>query len=313
MDTGHGTTASAETVEHSASVRIALGLEYDGSAFHGWQRQTIAPKVTVQECLEQALSAVACRVTRSYCAGRTDVGVHACAQVVHFDAPSHRQTRDWLRGANHYLPQTVRVLWSRQVAADFHARFSASSRSYRYLICNRREPLALFRQQLAWEREPLNAEAMHTAAQCLLGLHDFSAFRAAGCHSSSPQRRVLQVAVRRHGDLVAIDIEANSFLLHMVRNLAGTLIAIGHGDKPPSWCAELLHGRDRRLAAPTAPTAGLYFLGAHYDATHGVPAPAVGSLLAHWAPPESATANGEAVCAGATQWESGRDARAHSH
>lgn len=243
-------------------MRLAAGVEYDGSGFFGWQRQRQSP--TVQEVVELALSRVADHPLTIHCAGRTDTGVHARCQVIHFETAAQRDERAWVLGANTHLPPGVSLLWLRRVPDDFHARFSARSRRYRYCILNRWVRPAIERQRMAWVRYPLDAGAMQLAAGTLIGEHDFSSFRALGCQSRSPVRKVHDVSVSRDGAEVAIDIEANAFVYHMVRNIAGALIAIGRGQRPVDWLSELLALRNRAAAAPTAPAAGLYFMSAGY-------------------------------------------------
>lgn len=242
--------------------RLAAGVEYDGSGFYGWQRQRQSP--TVQECLEQALGQVADHAVQVQCAGRTDTGVHAQCQVVHFDVEAQRSERSWVLGANTILPPGVSLLWVRPVAADFHARFSARRRSYRYRILNRWVRPALERGRVAWIRHPLDVEPMHAAAQHLLGEHDFSSFRAVGCQSRSPLRTIHRIAAQRSEHEIHLDIEANAFLYHMVRNIAGALMAVGRGQQPVSWLKELLQIRDRTAAGVTAPAEGLYFVAPSY-------------------------------------------------
>lgn len=252
--------------------RIAAGLEYDGRAYSGWQLQ---PGLnTVQDVVQRAISRVADAPVECTCAGRTDAGVHALAQVVHFDSDAPRNERSWRLGANTYLPPDVSVAWVREVPAHFHARFSAQARSYRYCIFNRDSRPALAAGRATWERRPLEATRMHAAAQVLLGEHDFSAFRAIECQAKSPVRRVENLAVTRRGDWVLIEVTANAFLHHMVRNIAGLLLAIGHGESPPDRVAAVLATRDRKLNAATAPPDGLYLAAVRYPAEFGLPASA---------------------------------------
>jgi len=251
-------------------MRIALGIEYDGTDFCGWQRLKSDP--SVQAVVEQALSRIAAHPVEICCAGRTDAGVHGRCQVVHFDTPSQRDMRGWVLGACSNLPHSVAVLWAQPVAAEFHARFSARSRRYRYRILNRPVRAALDARYVTWERLPLDAERMHEAAQALLGEHDFSAFRALSCQAAHPRRTVLRVDVRRDGKHVIVDIEANAFLHHMVRNIVGSLLLIGRGERPVAWIGELLAGADRLLAGPTAPASGLTFIGPRYETHWGLPA-----------------------------------------
>ena len=249
--------------------RLALGLEYDGSAYNGWQLQSHAP--SIQGTLNQALSAVANAPVSTLAAGRTDAGVHALGQVVHFDTPVARENHGWLLGANSHLPDDIAVLWVREVPAGFHARHSALSRSYSFLVLNRPVRPALERLRAWWVRLPLDAAAMQEAARHLVGEHDFSAFRAAGCQASTPVRRLLSLEVRRQGELVVIHCRASGFLYHMVRNIAGSLVRVGLGEAGPGWLGELLVGRNRKAAAPTAPAQGLYLAGVEYPAELGLP------------------------------------------
>ncbi|MEI7037083.1 tRNA pseudouridine(38-40) synthase TruA [Fulvimonas yonginensis] len=250
-------------------MRIALGVEYDGTDFLGWQRLTHG--ATVQGALEAALARVAAHPVEVTCAGRTDAGVHGRCQVVHFDTEARRDARGWVLGACSNLPASVAVLWAREVDAAFHARFSARSRRYRYTLLNRPVRAALEARYVTWERLPLDAEAMHAAAQALLGEHDFSAFRAASCQATHARRCVLGLEVRREGEHVIVEVEANAFLHHMVRNIVGSLLLVGRGERPVAWPGELLAGRDREVAGPTAPATGLTFLGPRYEAHWGLP------------------------------------------
>jgi tRNA pseudouridine38-40 synthase len=244
-------------------MRIALGLEYEGSGFRGWQSQ--AGGGTVQDAVEAALSIVADAPTRVACAGRTDAGVHALAQVVHFDTTAARPTTAWVRGVNAHLPASVAVRWAQPVADEFHARFSARGRRYRYLLLNRPERPGLMARRVGWFHRPLDAQAMAEAAALLLGEHDFSAFRAVECQAKSPVKILRRADVARQGDLLVFDFEASAFLQHMVRNLVGALVYVGKGAHPPVWLGELLAGRDRARAAPTFEACGLYFAGVDYD------------------------------------------------
>lgn len=262
-----------------AGTRIACRIEYDGSAYHGWQAQAQPGARTVQETLEAALTRIAAAPVRVHCAGRTDSGVHGHAQVIHFDAPTARSCKAWVVGTNSQLPPDVRVHWAQPVAADFHARFSALARRYRYLMMDTAIRPALLGRQVSWQRQPLDAERMHAAAQCLLGEQDFSAFRAASCQSSTPFRCVSHCSVSRRGELLVIDIQANAFLHHMVRNIAGSLMAVGSGNREPAWIAALLAGRDRTQAAETAPPEGLYLVDVVYPAHFGLPPTPPGPLL----------------------------------
>lgn len=250
-------------------MRLALGIEYDGTDFLGWQR--LSHGATVQGALEESLSFVADHAVQVTCAGRTDAGVHARCQVVHFDTLATRPPRGWMLGANSRLPSTVGVRWAVPVAEDFHARYGARARRYRYSILNRTARPALDARFVAWERQPLDAAAMHAAAQALLGENDFSAFRTIACQARTPFRNVHAIAVARDGDRVVVDIEANAFLHHMVRNIVGSLLPVGRGERPVAWLAELLAGRDRAKAGPTASAAGLCFIAPVYPAAAGLP------------------------------------------
>jgi len=258
-------------------MRYALGVEYDGSGFSGWQRLNKAGEPerrnepTLQATLEQALSTVADAPVATVCAGRTDAGVHAACQVVHFDSDAIRDPRGWVLGTTSRLPEAVCVRWCVPVPEDFHARFAARARRYRYRILNRAVRPALGRQYLSWIRRPLDAEAMHQAAQALHGEHDFSAFRTVHCQAPHARRDLQAISVARDGDEVVIDVQANAFLHHMVRNIVGSLLEVGAGERPGSWIAELLAGRDRTVAGPTAPSAGLVFLGPLYPADWNLP------------------------------------------
>ena len=252
-------------------MRYALGVEYDGGEFHGWQHLGEAGKPSVQAVLEQALSAVAATPVQVTCAGRTDAGVHAECQVAHFDCDTPRAPRGWMLGATSYLPPAVCVHWCVPVAGDFNARFSARARRYRYRILNRQVRPALYRQTLTWERRRLDADAMHRAAQALLGERDFQSFRSAECQAAHGRREMQAVSVRRDGDVVTVDVQANAFVHHMVRKIVGSLLMVGSGERPEAWIAELLAARDRTLAGPTAPPTGLVFVGPLYDARWGLP------------------------------------------
>lgn len=253
-------------------MRVALGIEYDGSAFHGWQAQQEGVR-TVQIALEQALSRVADHPVRVVCAGRTDTGVHALGQVVHFDSDAQRTPRNWLLGANVHLPDDVSVTWVRDVSPDFSARFSAVSRRYRYFILNRTARSAVMAGRVTWTHRPLDAVRMHSAAQALVGEHDFSSYRALGCQAKSPVRTLHSLSVERRGEFLVLSLHANAFLHHMVRNIAGVLMAIGRGDREEEWAAEVLSLRDRTLGGVTAPPQGLYFESVEYPEAFGIPHP----------------------------------------
>lgn len=260
--------------------RLALVIEYDGSGFHGWQVQPDAR--TVQAELERALARIAAAPVATICAGRTDTGVHALTQVVHIDLPCSRPQNAWTMGLNSHLPDDVRVLSATPVGADFHARFGALSRTYRYLVLNRPQPSALARQRAYWQRAPLDVAAMREAADFLLGEHDFSAFRAASCQAPNPIRTVLDLTVTRAAPWLTIEITANAFLQNMVRIIVGTLLRVGRGEADPSWVGDVLHAADRRHRGKTAPPQGLYFAAVRYEARFGVPSDARSS--APWGP-----------------------------
>lgn len=252
-------------------MRVALGVEYCGSAFHGWQSQ--AQGNTVQDALESALREIAGQSVGVICAGRTDAGVHATHQVVHFDVPVERPITAWVRGVNSHLPEGVAVRWAQPVDGEFHARFSARGRRYRYLLVNRPQRLGLWHGRAGWFHQPLDLAAMQAAAAHLPGEHNFSAFRAAGCQAKSPVKTMWRADVRQQGNLIVFDFEASAFLHHMVRNLVGSLVYIGKGAQTPGWIDELLLARDRKLAAPTFSPDGLYFRGPIYEPHWGLPDP----------------------------------------
>lgn len=253
-------------------MRIALGIEYDGSAYKGWQLQRHAVR-TVQGEVEAALGRVAAHPVRVSCAGRTDTGVHAVGQVVHFDTEARREPRNWVLGANVNLPADVAVSWAQPVDETFHARFAAEARSYRYLILNRPTRSSLLGGRTTWVHRPLDAVAMHLAGQALVGTHDFSSYRAMGCQAKSPVRTLYTLRVVRKGELIELYVHANAFLHHMIRNIAGVLIAIGSGEKPVAWAAEVLGVRDRTLGGVTAAPHGLYFERAWYPQKFAIPEP----------------------------------------
>ncbi len=245
-------------------MRIALGIEYDGTDFFGWQR--LSQGRSVQGDVEAALSFVADHPVQVTCAGRTDAGVHARCQVVHFDSEAERSERAWVHGANSRLATDVALLWAQPVADGFHARFGARARRYRYVIQNRPIRAALMARFVTWERVPLDIDAMHCAAQVLLGEHDFTSFRTLACQAKSPVRTIRSISIARTQDEVSIEIDANAFLHHMVRNIVGSLLPIGRGERAPHWLSDVLHARDRSIAGPTAPATGLTFIGPRYPA-----------------------------------------------
>ncbi|HYC36317.1 MAG TPA: tRNA pseudouridine(38-40) synthase TruA [Usitatibacter sp.] len=251
-------------------MRMALGLEYDGSAFCGWQTQPSG--CGVQDHLQRSLGQLADEPIEVTAAGRTDTGVHATAQVVHFDTQARRDENAWVRGTNTHLHAGARVLWAREVPADFHARFSALARTYRYLLMDEPVAPATLRGRLGWFHKPLDAEAMAQAAALLEGEHDFSAFRDAQCQAKSPVRTLSEARVARRGNLVIFSFRANAFLHHMIRNVVGSLVYVGAGRHPVAWIAELLEVRDRTRAAPTFMPDGLYLAGVEYDPAYALPA-----------------------------------------
>ncbi|MDJ0917554.1 MAG: tRNA pseudouridine(38-40) synthase TruA [Woeseiaceae bacterium] len=250
-------------------MRLAIGIEYDGSNYNGWQRQRVGSGV--QEVVEKAASEVADEPVEITCAGRTDTGVHASGQVGHFDTRADRTERGWLLGINSALPDDVSIRWVKPVDDDFHARFSALNRSYRYRILNRLVRSALHRQRCWWFHADLDADAMHAAGQQLLGEHDFSAFRAAGCQSKSATRELQYLSVTRQDDWVTLEVRANAFLQHMVRNITGTLVSIGSGQNEVSWAREVLDSRDRKQGGITAPPQGLTLTQVAYPGQFQVP------------------------------------------
>jgi len=244
-------------------MRFALGVEYQGTHYSGWQRQHHKP--SVQENLERALSKVAAHPILTVCAGRTDAGVHASAQVVHFDTQAERVDLAWTRGVNAHLPPDIRVNWCAPVSPDFHARYSAIARRYVYIILNRPTPVGIMHNALTWFPVSLDHALMQSGAQHLLGSHDFNAFRAAQCQSKTSDRTVHSLTITRRGDYIVLDIKANAFLHHMVRNIVGTLVAVGRGDHPPQWVQTVLASKDRRSAGITAPPTGLYLAEVFYQ------------------------------------------------
>jgi tRNA pseudouridine38-40 synthase len=256
--------------------RIALGIEYNGSAYHGWQSQLHDGVPTVQETLEKALSRVANHPVTVVCAGRTDAGVHATGQVVHFDTDAERETRAWIYGGGSNLPDDIAVRWAQPVPDDFHARFSAFSRRYRYVIYQHPVRPALFARQLCWQYRELELAPMQDAARHLLGTHDFSAYRGVQCQAKTPVKTVHSLELYRQGPLIVLEIEADAFLMHMVRNIAGVLMAIGSGARPTTWAREVLESRDRTCGGVTASPHGLYLVGVGYPEKFSLPAPVLG-------------------------------------
>jgi tRNA pseudouridine38-40 synthase len=249
--------------------RVAIGIEYDGAAYHGWQRQPHS--ASVQEVVEAALGRIANDTVNLTCAGRTDAGVHARAQVAHFDTAAQRSARAWLFGANSVLPSSVNLRWVQPVAEQFHARYAALRRSYRYLVLNRPTRSALAAGRALVVYAPLDAALMQEAADALLGEHDFSAYRAAECQARSPVRTIEALGVRRYGDWISIEVTANAFLQHMVRNIVGTLLAVGRGEAGPQRAREQLESRQRSTGEATAAAHGLYFWRVEYPPQFGLP------------------------------------------
>jgi tRNA pseudouridine38-40 synthase len=260
----------AETPWPEGMHRIAMGIEYKGSEFHGFQLQATGVK-TVQQVLEKALSIIADEEIHLICAGRTDSGVHATNQVIHFDTLAVRPEKAWLRGTVAHLPHGVRVRWVKTVSPQFHARFSALNRSYRYLLTDAKTSPALLHDQITWSSRPLNIDAMREAAAHLVGEHDFTSYRATQCQAKSPVKRVHHCHLVRRGDLIILEIQANAFLHHMVRNIVGVLLAIGAGDKPPRWTLDVLNAKDRAQGAVTAKPYGLYLVGVQYPQEFELP------------------------------------------
>ncbi len=252
-------------------MRIALGVEYDGTEFCGWQAQDGSR--TVQDEVQKAISYVADTDLQVVCAGRTDSGVHALGQVIHFDTDVQRSERSWVLGCNSNLPRDINISWAKVVAEDFHARFSALSRSYRYVIMNRMTRSAIYRNRVCWHHQPLDATRMAQGADYFIGEHDFTSFRALACQASHAVRDIRRLDVSRHGDYIVIDVQANAFLHHMVRNIAGTLLAIGAGEQEPEWVKTLLQVRDRSVAGITAPAQGLFLVAVYYPEKFALPVP----------------------------------------
>jgi tRNA pseudouridine38-40 synthase len=267
-------------------VRLALGLAYDGTGTRGWQTQPSGD--AIQDLVEAAVGALAGHAVRTTCAGRTDAGVHALAQVVHFDTEAVRPASAWVRGVNARLPGCVAVQWAREVPAAFHARYAARSRSYAYLLRTAASPHPLWRDRAGWVFRPLDADAMRTAAAALVGEHDFTSFRSSQCQAATPVRTLTRLEVERRGEFVVLRITANAFLHHMVRNIVGALVHVGTGRQPPEWLAGLLAARRRALGAPTFAPQGLYLAGVEYDPAFGLPVPPC-DALAPWTAPTAST------------------------
>ena len=250
-------------------VRLALGLSYAGTPYHGWQSQPSGR--TVQDHLERALAQFATRPLHTLCAGRTDAGVHGLMQVVHFDTDVQREPFSWVRGTNRYLPADIAVQWAQQVPDDFHARASALARRYTYIVLQSPVRPSLDAARVGWSFRPLDGDAMRAAATHLTGEHDFTSFRASICQALSPVKQLAPITIAPRGDYWRFDFEANAFLHHMIRNIMGCLIAVGQGSRSPGWMAQVLAAKSRDAAAPTFSPDGLYFLGPVYDAHWGLP------------------------------------------
>lgn len=250
-------------------MRIAMAVEYDGSGYSGWQIQKETSN-TIQAVVESAISKVADEPIRVHVAGRTDTGVHATAQIIHFDTVAERTERSWVFGTNANLPKDVVTVWSKPVSDEFHARFSAVRRAYRFVIYSRAVRPTFLAGRVTWTHKPLELTRMAEAAKHLIGEHDFSSFRAVGCQANSPVRTITSVEVSQQGPYTYIDIEANAFLYHMVRNIAGVLMKIGTGEAEPAWCGEVLRLKDRTQGGVTAPAAGLYLVGVEYPPEFGL-------------------------------------------
>ncbi len=252
-------------------MKIALGIEYAGRHYFGWQKQDISP--TIQEVLESALSEIADENIRVVCAGRTDTGVHALQQVVHFETKSQREPQAWILGTNTKLPNDIAVTWVLNVDDDFHARFSAENRTYQYIILNRQARPAILNGLVTWEYRKLDLERMQQASQCLIGEHDFSSFRAAACQANTPIRTIHKLEINKLRDCFLITICANAFLHHMVRNIAGVLMAVGQGKKEISWATDVLAAKDRKAGGVTASPDGLYLVNIKYPEKYIIPSP----------------------------------------
>lgn len=250
--------------------RVALGIEYDGSEYYGFQKQK-STEQTIQGNLENSISKVANHSIKTFCSGRTDAGVHAFMQVVHFDTESRRSTREWVRGINSYLPHDIKVLWSKELDETFHARFSATHRSYLYRILNNQTPSALWSKRSLFVPQKLDIRAMRAASKYLIGEHDFSSFRGSGCQSNSPVRSIEDIKITKKNNFITFELRANAFLLHMVRIIIGTLLMVGKREIKPVEMKNILNEKDRRIAGKTVSSSGLYFLGPKYPAKYQLP------------------------------------------
>lgn len=250
--------------------RVALGIEYDGSEYYGFQKQK-STEQTIQGNLENSISKVANHSIKTFCSGRTDAGVHAFMQVVHFDTESRRSTREWVRGINSYLPHDIKVLWSKELDETFHARYSATHRSYLYRILNNQTPSALWSKRSLFVPQKLDIRAMRAASKYLIGEHDFSSFRGSGCQSNSPVRSIEDIKITKKNNFITFELRANAFLLHMVRIIIGTLLMVGKREIKPLEMKNILNEKDRRIAGKTVSSSGLYFLGPKYPAKYHLP------------------------------------------
>lgn len=250
--------------------RVALGIEYDGSEYYGFQKQK-STEQTIQGNLENSISKVANHSIKTFCSGRTDAGVHAFMQVVHFDTESRRSTREWVRGINSYLPHDIKVLWSKELDETFHARYSATHRSYLYRILNNQTPSALWSKRSLFVPQKLDIRAMRAASKYLIGEHDFSSFRGSGCQSNSPVRTIENIKITKKNNFITFELRANAFLLHMVRIIIGTLLMVGKREIKPVEMKNILNEKDRRIAGKTVSSSGLYFLGPKYPAKYHLP------------------------------------------
>jgi len=246
--------------------KFAAGIQYDGAAYCGWQRQMHS--ASVQQIVEEALSKIANEAVTVFCSGRTDTGVHAKEQLIHFETSAARSDYAWRMGCNSSMPKDIRVMWCHVIDDGFHARFSATARLYQYVIHNARSESALLQNKVNWVSYALNEDKMHQAAQNLVGEHDFTSFRASSCQANTPCRKVYMASVRRKNDFIFVDIQANAFLHHMVRNIVGSLIEVGKGEQEPQWIAELIELKDRKKSAVTALANGLYFIRADYPSKY---------------------------------------------
>ncbi|MDF7667260.1 tRNA pseudouridine(38-40) synthase TruA [Orbaceae bacterium ESL0727] len=268
---------SNKDADNRLTTKIALGVEYDGSSYFGWQRQQSV--ASIQENLEQALTRVANQPITVFCAGRTDAGVHATGQVIHFETSAIRSLNAWTMGVNAHLPKNIAVRWAKEVDETFHARHSATARRYRYIIYNHPYRSAIMAQGVAHYYLLLDADLMHQAAQSLLGENDFTSFRAAQCQSKTPWRNVHHISVQRRGDYIIVDIKANAFVHHMVRNIVGSLLEVGNGHQEIGWITYLLQAKDRTLAAATAKPEGLYLVQVDYPSHYAIPRTTLGPLF----------------------------------